>query len=117
MVLIAHGVRASLLQENQGTSSAVQWLRLHASNVGGAGLIPGQGTKTPCAMEHESVCFLETEKQKWPQLWYHGAFPTTWRKTMLMVVLRSVSAWNDVKKVPYHHSKAYNCMSQTSDLR
>ena len=65
------GLRASLLQEDKGTSSAVQWLRLHASNAGGAGLIPGQGTRTPCAMEHESVCFLKTEK-KWPQLWYHG---------------------------------------------
>ena len=28
-----------------GTSSAVQWLRLHASTAGGTGLIPGWGTK------------------------------------------------------------------------
>ena len=28
-----------------GTSLAVQRLRLHASNAGGAGLVPGQGTK------------------------------------------------------------------------
>ena len=28
-----------------GTSLAVQWLRLHASNAGGAGSIPSQGTK------------------------------------------------------------------------
>ena len=33
-----------------GTSQAVQWLRLHASNAGGMGLIPGQGTKIPHAM-------------------------------------------------------------------
>ena len=32
-----------------GTSQAVQWLRLHASNAGGMGLIPGQGTKIPHA--------------------------------------------------------------------
>ena len=28
-----------------GTSLMVQWLRLHAPNVGGVGLIPGQGTR------------------------------------------------------------------------
>ena len=27
----------------------VQWLRLHASNAGGAGSIPGGGTKIPHA--------------------------------------------------------------------
>ena len=31
----------------QGTSLAFQWLRLHTSNAGGAGLILGQGTKIP----------------------------------------------------------------------
>ena len=33
----------------------VQWLRLHASNVGGTGLIPGLGTKIPCAACREQV--------------------------------------------------------------
>ena len=33
-----------------GTSLADQWLRLHASTVGGVGLIPGEGTKIPHAM-------------------------------------------------------------------
>ena len=32
-----------------GTSLAVQWLRLRASNAGVAGSIPGQGTKIPRA--------------------------------------------------------------------
>ena len=32
-----------------GTSLAVQRLRLTASNAGGIGSIPGQGTKTPYA--------------------------------------------------------------------
>ena len=32
-----------------GTSLAVQWLRLHASTAGGAGSIPGTGTKIPRA--------------------------------------------------------------------
>ena len=35
-----------------GTSLVVQWLRLHTSNAGGAGLIPGQGTKIPHAAWH-----------------------------------------------------------------
>ena len=36
-----------------GTSLVVQGLRLHASNVKGAGSIPGQGTKMPHAMQPE----------------------------------------------------------------
>ena len=34
---------------NEGTSLVVQWLRLHAPNAEGMGLIPGQGTKIPHA--------------------------------------------------------------------
>ena len=33
------------------TSLVVQWLRLHASNAGGVGLIPGRGTKIPHATQ------------------------------------------------------------------
>ena len=33
-----------------GTSLVVQWLRLHASTAGGAGSIPGWGTKIPHAL-------------------------------------------------------------------
>ena len=33
-----------------GTSLAVRWMRLHASNAGGAGSIPGRGTKIPHAV-------------------------------------------------------------------
>ena len=32
-----------------GTSLAIQWLRFCASNAGGMGSIPGQGTKIPHA--------------------------------------------------------------------
>ena len=35
-----------------GTSLAVQWLRVHASTVGGTGSIPGWGTKIPHAAGH-----------------------------------------------------------------
>ena len=34
------------------TSLVVQWLRLHASNAGGMGLIPGWGSKIPQAVWH-----------------------------------------------------------------
>ena len=33
-------------QDLFGTSLVVQWLRLHATNAGGVGLIPGQGTRS-----------------------------------------------------------------------
>ena len=35
-----------------GTSLAIQWLRLCASTAGGTGLIPGQGTKIPYATQY-----------------------------------------------------------------
>ena len=35
-----------------GTSLVVRWLRLHVSNAGSAGSIPGQGTKIPHAAWH-----------------------------------------------------------------
>ena len=38
--------------KGQGTSLAVQWLRLCASNAGDMGLIPGRGTKIPHATRH-----------------------------------------------------------------
>ena len=34
-----------------GTSLEVQWLRLYASYAGALGLIPGQGTKIPQALQ------------------------------------------------------------------
>ena len=37
------------IYKNLGTSLAVQWLRLCASNAGGAGSIPGRGTRIPHA--------------------------------------------------------------------
>ena len=38
-----------LKKKIHGTSLAVQWLRLCASDTGGVGLIPGWGTKIPHA--------------------------------------------------------------------
>ena len=36
----------------EGTSLVVRWLRLQASNAGGARSTPGWGTKIPRAMRH-----------------------------------------------------------------
>ena len=36
---------------NMGTSLVVQWLRLFTSTAGGAGLVPGWGTKIPHALQ------------------------------------------------------------------
>ena len=36
----------------EGTSLAVQWLRLCGSNAGAMGSIPGWGTKIPHAVQH-----------------------------------------------------------------
>ena len=36
----------------------VQWLRLHDSNPGGMGLIPGQGTRVPHAAWPEQFFFF-----------------------------------------------------------
>ena len=43
-----------------GSSPVVQWLRLCASNAGGMGLIPGQGTK----ILHASRSGKEEKKKK-----------------------------------------------------
>ena len=37
-------------KHTMGTSLAIQWLQLHASNVGCMGSISGQGTKIPHTM-------------------------------------------------------------------
>ena len=41
------------------TSLVVQWLRLHAANAVGTGLIPDQGAKTPPA-----ACLKDYKKKK-----------------------------------------------------
>ena len=43
-----------------GTSLVVQWLRLHASTAGGAGLTLSQGTKIP----HAAWCGQKKKKKK-----------------------------------------------------
>ena len=40
-----------ILNNHLANSLAVQWLRLHASNAGGAGSIPGRGSKVLHAVQ------------------------------------------------------------------
>ena len=42
----------------RGTSLVVQWLRLRASNAGGAGSIPGQGTKILPAKKQKKKAWI-----------------------------------------------------------
>ena len=44
-----------LAMKRNGTSLVVQWLRLQASIAGGAGSIPGQGTKILHAVQHGQI--------------------------------------------------------------
>ena len=46
-----------LLKETNGSTLVVQWLRLHAPNAGGLGLIPGQRNRS-CMLEL-SACVLQ----------------------------------------------------------
>ena len=46
------------------TSLAIQWLRLHSSNAGGASLIPGWGTKTLHAAQHGTAPPPKKKREK-----------------------------------------------------
>ena len=56
-----NGSRKCLSEEVRlvATSLVVQWLRLHAANAAGTGLIPDQGAKTPPA-----ACLKDLKKKK-----------------------------------------------------
>ena len=52
MLLNAVEMKIKIISIRPGTSLGIQKLRVHISIVGGMGLIPGQGTKIPHAMQH-----------------------------------------------------------------
>ena len=52
------------------TCLAVQWLRLHASTLGGAGSISGQGTKIPQATQCGQKNKKKREREQGPPLSY-----------------------------------------------
>ena len=52
-----HPLRMEAIKRQAGTSLVVQWVRLHAPNAGGRGLIPGQETRSHMhATTKKSVC-------------------------------------------------------------
>ena len=53
----------------QGTSLAVQWLRLHAPSAGGTGSIPGRGSKILCAAGHGQKKNKPTSVNKKKKTW------------------------------------------------
>ena len=53
-------------------SLAVQWLRLCASSAGGAGSIPGRGTKIPHAVQHGQI--LKSNKNKNKNIFFDKTF-------------------------------------------
>ena len=55
--------------KKRGTSLAVQWLRLHASTSGGAGLIPGRGTRIPHAAQSG-----QKKKKKLEDIYFFNIF-------------------------------------------
>ena len=68
----------------------VQWLRLHASDAGDVGLIPGQGTKIPHAMGRgqkekknqgpvQAEYFLFFENKMYLCIWLHQVIVKTRR--------------------------------------
>ena len=58
------GVRSTADKEEGGTSLVVQWLRPRASTAGGAGSIPGRGTKIPHASRHGQKRKVQKKKRK-----------------------------------------------------
>ena len=50
-------------KQDPGTSLAVQWLVLRASNAGGTGSIPGWGTRIPRAAWHGQKIFKKEKKK------------------------------------------------------
>ena len=51
-------------KEGRRTSLVVQRLRVNDCNAGGAGLIPGQGTKSPHAMQHSGERGARTHRKE-----------------------------------------------------
>ena len=51
-------------QEGRRTSLVAQWLRLNDCNAGGTGSVPGQGTKSPHAMQHSGERGAHTHTHK-----------------------------------------------------
>ena len=58
----------------------VQWLRLHAANAGGAGSIPGWGTRIPHAVRHGQ----RIKQQQQQQIYIYG---TNWEEIFVTYII------------------------------
>ena len=58
------GRRKGGRKEGRRTSLVAQWLRLNDCNARGAGSVPGQGTKSPHAMQHRGERGAHTQTQR-----------------------------------------------------
>ena len=113
-----------------GTSLVVQWLRLYASNAGGASSIPGWGTKIPHATGHKRSkitvppssqnCFenhmivWKNRSAKWWEFesrqWQHRASYWWYYLIILLTVLSTEWLWKKRAKLGFH--KTYKKASQ-----
>ena len=64
---------------DRGTSLVVQWVRLHAPNAGGPGLIPGRGTRFRIRLHAATESSHAATKVRTPQLKILHAATKTWR--------------------------------------
>ena len=76
-------------QAGGGTSPVVQWLRLRSADAGGAGSIPGWGTRIPRALR-----FGQKKKKK--KRWSGGLHKATWDGLLIIVITVKTHQSNDL---------------------
>ena len=64
LLFASHSILKTALWKILGTSLVIQWLRLFTSTAGGAGSIPGQGTKILHAVQHGQEIKRKKKKKK-----------------------------------------------------
>ena len=78
-----------------GTSLVVQWLRLHTSNAGGMGLIPGGGTKIPHVAQSSHPPPTKKKNQTYIQMFSAALL----NGKELETIQASISWWMDKQRV------------------
>ena len=89
-----------------GTSLAVQWLKLHASNAGGAGSIPDWWTKIPHAVRRSQE--IKKKEKDWDLLEDYGMF----------FLFHTLPLCSSIKKADYNwKSHKTQCVLKKTYLR